>query len=197
MSSPTARGGYAVGPREPLRGACFFALTPDRGAAIQGGEVADWLRWAYRLRGEIVAAERLHVTLHGGVLPGSAPGELISRMCAAGDAVSAGGFALEFDHAMSFARNAGTQAVVLLPGDRMRGLEELFLALGSAMAAKGLHVGRSFTPHLTLLYDAVPVPLVGVEPVRWTAHDFVLIRSLQGWSHYQFLGRWPLRPVRL
>jgi 2'-5' RNA ligase len=192
-----ARGGYAVGPGGPLSDACFFALTPDRAAAIRIGDVADWLRRGYRLKGEIIAAERLHVTLHDGVLPGAAPGELISRMCAAGDTVSAGGFALGFDHAMSFARNAGTQAVVLLPGDRMRGLEELFLALGSAMAAKGLRVGRSFTPHLTLLYDAVPVPLVGVELVRWMVHDFVLIRSLRGCSHYQFLGRWPLRPIRL
>ncbi|RDJ24063.1 2'-5' RNA ligase [Bosea caraganae] len=185
----------AVAPWAQGRDNYFFAVVPDREAAAWIDDVADWLRSRYRLKGQRFAAERYHVTLHGGALPGGTEAELVARMAAAADGMSPAGFAVGFDHALSFPGGGEEHPFVLSFSDQLWGLRTLHAALGRAMAANGLLVARSFTPHLTMLYDPCVVPETDIEPIRWTAHDFVLIRSLHGQSHYQFLGRWPLKPL--
>lgn len=172
----------------------FFALIPDRAAVAGIGNTGQEFRSACGLNGEVFADERFHVTLLAGALPGARSGDLIARMVAAGNEVSAGRFAVGFDQAMSFHRDADTHAFVLSSSDHLVGLEKLSDALERAMRSQGLVIERSSNPHLTMLYDAAVIPPTGVQLVRWIAQDFVLIRSLQGQSHYQFIERWPLRP---
>lgn len=179
----------------PVRAICFFAIVPDRQAALQVDELAVGLRRQYQLKGRLIGVDRYHVSLHQGVPIGCSPAELVTRMKRAADSVSARGFALGFDQAMSFSRTARTHAFVLSSSDELTGLNELHRALGHAMAPTGLRIERSFTPHLTMLYDVRLVPKMGVPLIRWTAHDFVLIRSWQGDSHHEQLAQWPLSPI--
>jgi 2'-5' RNA ligase len=46
---------------------------------------------------------------------------------------------------------------------------------------------------MTLLYADKFVDKQPVEPVRWTARDFVLIQSFVGQGRHQVMARWPLR----
>ncbi len=68
---------------------------------------------------------------------------------------------------------------------------DLRLALEGTEAASRRE--RPYTPHVTLLYDAACVDETTVEPVRWTAREFVLVHSLIGQGKHVTLGRWPLR----
>jgi 2'-5' RNA ligase len=64
------------------------------------------------------------------------------------------------------------------------------------MARRGLRRrARSFTPHMTLLYDARSVEARAIEPVAWTVREFVLVHSRWGRTQHILLGHWPLRPI--
>ena len=171
----------------------FFAILPDKAAAAQIGLIAAGLRRRYQLKGRLIAADRYHVSLHGGVSLDRTPADLVARMRRAADTISATNFMLCFEQALSFSRRAETRALVLSSNDEMPALNAFHGALGRAMSAAGLPTCRSFTPHLTMLYDTRIVPVTEVPRVCWTVHDFVLIRSLHGLSRYDQLGRWPLK----
>jgi 2'-5' RNA ligase len=66
-------------------------------------------------------------------------------------------------------------------------------SLGLAMGDAGLPVKRSFTPHMTVLYDRHPIAEHAIEPITWTAKEFVLINSHVGKGVHEVLGRWSLR----
>jgi 2'-5' RNA ligase len=69
--------------------------------------------------------------------------------------------------------------------------------LGLEMKRAGfpLPAGRSFNPHMTLLYDHRLVAEQVIDhPLHWTATEFALIDSHVGHSHYECLGTWPLHP---
>jgi 2'-5' RNA ligase len=185
------RGEASPGTGE-LRDNYFFALLPDRSTALQIDRLALDLRRQHQLKGKLIGVDRYHVSLHRGLAIGCSPAELVARMKQAADMVPAKGFALGFDQAMSFYLGPRDPAFVLSSSDDLPALNELHRALGGAMAVMGLQVDRSFTPHLTLLYDARLVAKAAVPLVRWTARDFVLIRSLVGQSRYEWLGHWPL-----
>ena len=97
---------------------------------------------------------------------------------------------------MSFSSSPRNRPFVLR-GDA--GLAELMVfqrALGLEMTKAGL--GRwakpAYTPHVTLLYDDRAVAEQAITPIRWTAGEFVLVRSLIGQTLHIPLARWPLRP---
>jgi 2'-5' RNA ligase len=77
-----------------------------------------------------------------------------------------------FDCALSYP-SGGTY--VLSGTEGMRQLTAFRELLGEAMHGQGLRVKRSFTPHMTLMYDRHPVAEHAIEPVSWVAHEFVLI----------------------
>jgi 2'-5' RNA ligase len=52
--------------------------------------------------------------------------------------------------------------------------------------------GKQFTPHVTLLRDRISVPEQEIEPICWTAREFVLVHSLLGQTQHIPLGRWSL-----
>jgi 2'-5' RNA ligase len=87
--------------------------------------------------------------------------------------------------------------LVLLGGAGVAALQrfarDLRLALEGTEAASRHE--RPFTPHVTLLYDAACVDETTVEPISWTAREFVLVNSLIGQGKHVTLGRWPLRAL--
>jgi len=102
-------------------------------------------------------------------------------------------FEIAFDRAASF-RARRRQLPLVLCGHRSA--DPLFAfhgTLGSALARTGfVRVSRRFTPHMTLLYDTRRVAPCSVEPVAWTAREFVLIHSRVGLTQHIPLGRWSL-----
>ena len=66
-------------------------------------------------------------------------------------------------------------------------------SLGLAMDQAGLPLKCSFTPHMTVLYDRHPIAEHDIEPITWTAKEFVLVNSHVGKSVHEVLGRWSLR----
>ena len=178
--SPRGRAPYSL----------FFSIFPQADAAkviaIQGACLAR----EHGLVGQPLLAHRLHVTLHD--LGGYAelPPDIVKTAREAGDAVAARVFDVVFDRAMSFP-SSGTY--VLCGGAGVAQLAALRQSLGLAMGYAGLLVKRSFTPHMTVLYDRHPIAEHAIEPITWTAKEFVLINSHVGQGVHEVLGRWSLR----
>ncbi len=98
-----------------------------------------------------------------------------------------------FDRAASF-HNGGNNPFVLQGGEGLEALKTFQRDLGLAMARAeiGKLVDKSFTPHVTMLYDRRLVAEQTIEPVRWTVGGFTLIHSLLGRTEHIPLGRWAL-----
>lgn len=167
----------------------FFSIFPEADVANAIAiEAAHWRR-KHGLVGKPLPAHRLHVTLHdlGGHV--QLPQGLVDVARQAGDAVSARVFDVVFDRAMSFP-SSGTY--VLCGGEGTARLAAFRQSLGLAIGNVGLPVRRSFTPHMTVLYDRQPVAEHTIEPIHWTVKEFVLINSHVGQGVHEVLGRWPL-----
>jgi len=174
----------------------FFALFPDAEAAARIAECARQLRAQHGLHGAPLKTERFHITLHHLGDYVGLPQGVVEMASQAAAAVRAAPFPVVFDRAASFSSSPRNRPFVLR-GDA--GLAELMVfqrALGLEMAKAGL--GRwakpAYTPHVTLLYDDRAVAEQAIEPIRWTAGEFVLVRSLIGQTLHIPLARWPLRP---
>ena len=167
----------------------FFSIFPDAEAAHAIAIQAAHLGRTHGLASQPLLAHRLHVTLHD--LGGYAelPPDMVKTARAAGDAVAAHAFDVVFDRAMSFP-SSGTY--VLCGGAGTAQLAVFRLSLGQAMGDAGLPVKRSFTPHMTVLYDRHPIAEHAIEPISWTAKEFVLINSHVGKGVHEVLGRWSL-----
>lgn len=168
----------------------FFSIFPEADAAKAIAIQAAHLRRAHGLVGQALPVHRLHVTLHD--LGGYAelPPDVVKTARAAGDAAAAPAFDVVFDRAMSFP-SSGTY--VLCGGAGAAQLAAFRQSLGLAMGQTGLLVKRSFTPHMTVLYDRHPIAEHAIEPITWTAKEFVLIKSHVGKGVHEVLGRWSLR----
>ncbi|MGE4244728.1 MAG: 2'-5' RNA ligase family protein [Parvibaculaceae bacterium] len=173
----------------------FFALLPDGNACADVERRVDGLRDDHRLQGKPIPPRRLHVSLHpfaGFIrLPGCA-GTAIRR---AADVVRMPPFRIEFDSAASFG-GGERRPLVLLHSDDLPALSHFYARLGTEMRKVGLRpAGRRFTPHMTVLYDNAVVRDRAVEPVAWTAREFVLVHSFRnsrGEREHEHLARWPL-----
>lgn len=172
----------------------FFAVFPDAGAAARIVELGQELRCQHRLRGKVMVAERLHVSLHHIGDYAQAPDQRIvalARDVAASVRLPA--FSVEFNGAMSFRGRPDNQPFVLLGDDGTIGLAMLQQALGTALEKAGLgRCAAHFTPHVTLMYGDRLVADRSVSPVSWRVNEFVLVHSLLGRSRYLALGRFPL-----
>ena len=103
-------------------------------------------------------------------------------------------FDVAFDTVASFTRKRRNMPLVLLGGRDALGLEHLQQPLLAALVAAGM-VARPephFTPHLTLLYDDIPLAPQPIEPVGWCVAELLLVRSLLGRSRHEVLARLPL-----
>lgn len=176
----------------------FFALFPDAETASRLGRIARQLRHDLGLRGRPLADERFHVTLHHLGDFAGLPEGLVASAIDAAERVDTAPFQLSFDRAVSF-HGARANHPFVLRADRdavplMAFQRELGLSL--ARAGLGVKPNATFTPHVTMLYDDQLIGEKPVEPVRWTASEFVLVRSLLDRTQHIALGRWPLRDRR-
>lgn len=180
----------------------FFAIFPEPGAAAQIASLGRELRERQGLTGKLLDTGRFHVTLHHLGDHAGVRQDIVAsaEKAAAAVARQAKPFDVVFDRVVSFAGRPGKRPLVLR-GDDSAGLADLRAlqqALGVAMAAAGLGSWAEprFTPHVTLLYDARELAQQGVEPIRWTVGELVLVHSLLGRTTYIPLGRWPLMQAK-
>lgn len=182
--------------RKAMKG-LFFALrpVPEMRAALT--TLGQGLRERHGLEGALLKPENFHVTLHPfGQREGDWPVEIIEAAKAAAASVKLPPCEVAFDRAMSFKSNKAMGPLVLVAVDQdQEALLAFQHALGTAMERAGLgeYVERHPTPHLTLLWDRRRIDMQAIEPIGWTAHEFVLIESLIGKSTHVELGCWPLR----
>jgi len=184
--------GFDAAPRPTDR--LFFAIFPDAEAAARIAGLAGRLRADQGLKGRPLRPERFHITVnHLGDYVGLPQG-VVAAASEAAAAIAAPPFDVEFDRVESFRGRLGNRPLVLRGGDGLAALAAFQQALGAAMMKTGLGrwVERSFTPHVTLLYDDLAVDEQAVEPVRWTVREFVLIHSLLRRTQHIPLARWPL-----
>ncbi|MFN4289621.1 MAG: RNA 2',3'-cyclic phosphodiesterase [Permianibacter sp.] len=171
----------------------FLALQPPAEVWPALRQLEQQQRQRHGLQGRALRDEHLHVTLQHLLDHEVLPDDWIARADLAVESVVRQKFRLRFDRVMSFARRTDNRPFVLLAQDGLQALLGLQRALGEAMKRVGfLRVDRSFTPHVTLLYDRQQVPMQTIEPLQWQAQEIVLIHSLLGRTQHRVLARWPL-----
>lgn len=178
----------------PVSDRLFFAIFPDPTAAAQIARRAEDLRAAHRLNGRPLALERFHVTLHHLGDHAGLRRDIVATAREAAEAVTTRAFDVVFDRAASF-RNGDNNPFVLQGGEGLEALRAFQRDLGLAMARAGLGrlADKSFTPHVTMLYDRSLVAEEAVAPVTWTVTGFTLVHSLLGRTEHVPLARWSLR----
>jgi 2'-5' RNA ligase len=175
------------------RDVLFFALQPDAAIAGAMAEFATRMRSQYGLKGKVQRPALLHVTLYVVGRFDGVPQEIVDRAGSALAAFHPPSFEVCFDRVLSFSGRSN-RPLVLVGGDSPGPLHEFQGRLRTVLLRA--HVPEmqkmAFTPHVTLLRDDRGVPEQAIEPVRWTAREFVLVRSLQGLGQHQVLARFPL-----
>jgi RNA 2',3'-cyclic 3'-phosphodiesterase len=176
------------GPRK--RRKLFFAIRPDADAALEIASLGVALDKQFGIGGQPLRPDRLHITLHVVGEYDETPQAVIDAARQAGDAVVADAFDVVFDRAMTF---VGAKAYVLGGGEGVEAVKAFWLTLGIELANIFAVKKSSFTPHMTLSYSGRAIAEHPIEPIRWTAHEFVLIDSHVGETFHDVVGRWPLR----
>ncbi len=174
----------------------FFAIFPDEDAAARIAQHARHLRVEHGLKGRPLATERFHVTLHYlGDYVGLPQGD-VARAAEAAAAIVMPPFEVTFDRAASFLGRPGNHPLVLRGGNSVAALMAFQQVLSTAMRKIGVgdNRGKTYTPHVTLLYGDRCVAEQVVETISWTVHEFVLVHSLLGQKRHVPLARWRLLP---
>jgi 2'-5' RNA ligase len=172
----------------------FFALLLRGEDASPILQLRERLRLEHGLKGQLIAANLLHISLHGIGAYHGLPRAKVEMAKQAAARVSMRPFNIVFDRAMSFGRKREGQPFVLSVCNDAA-LKSFYRLLGEAMKSVGFHgVTSRFTPHMTLLYGDRIVSERAIEAIRWTVYDFVLVQSLRGRGHskYNNLARWQL-----
>ena len=185
--------GLAPEPERPKTDRLFFALFPDAETAAVIAARAEALRASHGLTGRPLRPERFHITLNHLDDFAGVPEDIVASAREAA-AITVAPFEVVFDRAMSFRGRPDNRPFVLRGGDGLAGVIGFQQALATAMAKAGLgrYVEKSFTPHVTLLYDGQLVAEAPIEPVRWRVRELVLVHSLLGRTEHRVIGRWPL-----
>lgn len=183
--------GRQTGPATPV---IFFALrVEDEAARAAIAALVDETRAAHRLKGKAIPPDRLHVSLQG---LGLDDDQMIARAMKIGAAAAAEtrAFAVSFGRLLTFDTKRADKPLVLT-GETRSGLRLLYAALASELKRGGLGAlarPSGFTPHVTLLYDAVSVAETAIAPIGWQVTDLALVRSHVGQGRHEVLGRWVL-----
>lgn len=175
----------------------FFALMPNEAAAAQAQALALDCSQAQGVKLRANARERFHITLfHVGDYTGL-PAQVLDRARQAAEQVLASPFEIRLDGLSSF-KGGPRRVPLVLMSNTPRDLMDFHERLQAQLHKAGLvepGPKRAFRPHLTLLYGQHAVPSRQIEPLSWTAREFVLIRSLIGQGRYIVLNRWPLSGI--
>jgi len=178
----------------------LFAVFPEKPAVARIEQLTHALRLEHDLRGAVVHAEQLHITL---VILGEylgVPPDLLAAAAGAAAQIAQTAFRVRFDYVQTFrnkSRTTGNYPVVLCGDEGVVGLETLHQDLTGRLRNLGFKgISTSITPHVTMLYEPAPVASHAVAAIEWTVREFVLLQRHIG-QHlpYSVLGRWPLRKV--
>lgn len=170
----------------------FFAIVPDLETALHIERLAQRLRVELGLKGKPLPTAHFHITVHFLGIHDTFPERVASSARAAASTVSMPAFEVTLDRVASFHRTSRARPVVLRGSDGVAALKAFHDILGKTLAKSGFNLKQSsFTPHLTLLYDQHEVSERTLEPVRWTAREFVLVDSRVGKAQHVQLARWP------
>jgi 2'-5' RNA ligase len=101
-------------------------------------------------------------------------------------------FEVVFDRAMTF-DTASNPFVLRVSQSADHYVRDFWLNLGMEIANVRPFREPSFTPHMTLSYKGKWTTEHPIEPICWTAREFVLINSHIGKTYHEHVGRWPLR----
>ncbi|MGH6909683.1 MAG: 2'-5' RNA ligase family protein [Phenylobacterium sp.] len=149
------------------------------------------LRQRHGLRGAVTPASRLHMSLNVvGTFRGPPTRSVMEKAASLADKVAVRGFHVTLNRVESWPSDPSP--LVLLGDDG--GPELLHGAIHKALAAGTMAPRREpdVWPHVTLLWDKVQPPRELVDPIGWTAREFVLLDSPHGEGRLDVLGRWPL-----
>jgi 2'-5' RNA ligase len=185
--------GAIAAPLPVERHRLFFAIVPDPDTALHIERLAQRLRVEHGLKGKPLPTAHFHVTVHFIGVHDTFFERVASWAQATASTISMPAFDVTFDHAASFHRTARERPVVLLGSDGVAALKEFHGILGTTLTKAGFNLKpSSFTPHVTLLYDKLEVAERTIEPIHWTAREFVLVDSRVGKTQHVQLARWPL-----
>lgn len=184
-SSPIDRTPPRPSSSVPKRPSHFFALRPASGAIGEMREARDRPGFG----GLPVRDEHLHFTLLwlGYDHPGT-PALVASAREAAGT-IEGSPLRIVFDKLV-----AADNSLLLLPGDPLDHLHAFQRRLALALAAWGVRAERAwrFNPHVKLRRGPCAGRADAVDPIAWTAAEFVLIHSLPDPFRHETAGVWPL-----
>ncbi len=166
----------------------FFALWPE--TAVRARLDAAAGRLHERMGGRRMHPETLHLTL---VFVGELAQERLAELQALAAGIKAAKFEVLFDYADCWRHKHIAHLGASQPPPA---LLELVGQLESRMDRACIHFDRRpYVPHITLLRQAECAALdPGLEPISWSARDFVLLNSVsrtEG-TRYALRGRWPL-----
>ena len=114
----------------------------------------------------------LHMTL---VFVGNATQGDVERMAAAAQSVRMQPITLRIDRCQFWKHNR----ILWAGGEAPSGLQQLSEALRAALDGAAVRYDhKAFVPHITLLRHArAPQSFSAIEPIEWTAREFVLLAS--------------------
>ena len=174
----------------------FFALRPDEETAERIARVVTAEHAARGLQARLRPSGIFHVTLHYfGYFDGEPNAQVVALAGRAASEVVRPPVNLGFERFTSWGDAGATRhPYVLTGGQGLDAVRELRDALVERLVAHGLAApARDYQPHLTLRYDKRPAPVWPIELRGWLASDFVLVKSPQGQTRHEVIGRWPLR----
>jgi len=145
----------------------FLAAVPDPGTAERIHRLAGVLKRAHKFDGKLIVPERLHISLF---FLGGLPERGILAAREAATELRTGPFEVSFDRTASFRGRAGSRPFVLIGENGLRRLESFRRMLGATLTRRGLRraANTTFTPHVTLLYDARGADEYPIQPIFWT-----------------------------
>ncbi len=173
----------------------FFAVVSDAADAARLHAQAGLLDRRLGVGGRALEADRLHVSLHAvGAWVDVRPDADIARWCRAAATVRCAPFEVVFDRVATFGGEGNPLVFKASDDAGVAGLLALHQALGIVLANAGERIKRQrIAPHMTQSYRGKRVAETAIEPVRWRAHELVLIDSHVGAHRHEAIARWPLQ----
>ena len=173
----------------------FLAVVSDEVDTSMLHERATAIDRQLGIGGRLLEAARLHVSLYAvGAYIDVRPDADIARWCRAAAAVRCASFDVVFDQVATFGGDGNPLVFKSSDQDGRAGLMALHLMLGMALADTGERIKlQRITPHMTQSYRGKRIAETAIEPVRWRAHELVLIDSHVGAHRHDVIGRWPLQ----
>jgi 2'-5' RNA ligase len=187
---PLPRPRSKVQRKEPQPHSLFLALLPLTQDAASVAALGERMNAQHALKGTLVEAHRLHVTLFdlGGYA--QVPADKVAQASNAAASVAAPVFDVVFEQAMSYTK--GALVLCADAEENVSALRAYRQRLGEALADAGLKPARTFTPHMTIAYARRKLEKHALQaPVRWAAGSLVLIDSHVGEGVHEVLGQWP------